>query len=77
MRLTGFSELSAICTHPDFTGRGYSQQLIGYLCRKLAAAHIVPFLHVSLANQRALKLYIHLGFRQRRDIVFRKIKKVA
>jgi ribosomal protein S18 acetylase RimI-like enzyme len=77
MRMTGYSELSAICTEPDFTGRGYSQQLISYLCRKQVAAHIAPFLHVSLTNQRALRLYIHLGFRHRRDIVFRRIRKIA
>jgi ribosomal protein S18 acetylase RimI-like enzyme len=75
MRLTGYSELSAICTHPDYTGRGYSQQLISYLCRRLVAAGITPFLHVSLANQRALRLYIHLGFRHRREIFFRKVRK--
>lgn len=77
MRMTGFTELSAICTHPAFTGRGYAQQLIAWLCRRQVAAGITPFLHVSLANQRALRLYIHLGFRHRREITFRKIRKIG
>jgi ribosomal protein S18 acetylase RimI-like enzyme len=77
MRLTGFSELSAICTHPDHTGHGYAQQLIAWLCRRQHAAGITPFLHVSLANERALRLYIHLGFRHRREIVFTRLRKAA
>jgi GNAT superfamily N-acetyltransferase len=77
MRMTGYSELSAICTHPDFTGRGYAQQLIAWLCRRRVAEGIGPFLHVSLANQRALRLYLHLGFRHRRGITFSRIRKLA
>ncbi|HXB96331.1 MAG TPA: GNAT family N-acetyltransferase, partial [Puia sp.] len=75
MRMTGFNELSAICTHPEFTGRGYAQQLISWLCRRQAAKGITPFLHVSLANQKALRLYIHLGFRHRREISFHRLRK--
>jgi ribosomal protein S18 acetylase RimI-like enzyme len=75
MRITGFSELSAICTHPDYTGHGYAQQLIAWLCRRQHAAGITSFLHVSLANERALRLYIHLGFRHRREIVFTRLRK--
>ena len=77
MRMTGFTELSAICTHPDFNGRGYAQQLIAWLCRRQAAAGINPVLHVSLANQRALRLYLYLGFRHRREITFRRLRKVG
>ena len=75
MRMTGYSELSAICTLPGYTGRGYAQQLIVQLCQSHAAAGIMSFLHVSLANERAIRLYGHMGFVQRRTIVFRRIKK--
>jgi ribosomal protein S18 acetylase RimI-like enzyme len=75
MRLTGFSELSAVCTHPDYTGHGYAQQLIAWLCRRQAAEGITPFLHVALSNERALRLYIHLGFRHRREIIFSRVRK--
>ncbi len=75
MRLTGFSELSAVCTHPDYAGHGYAQQLIAWLCRRLVAAETTPFLHVALSNERALRLYIFLGFRHRREIAFRRIRK--
>ena len=75
MRLTGFSELSAVATLPEYTGRGYAQQLMAQLCRRQRAAGIMPFLHVSKANSRALRLYEHLGFRHRRDITFWRVKK--
>jgi len=75
MRLNGFSELSAICTLPGYTGRGYAQQLIAQLCRLHSKNNIVSFLHVALTNQRAISLYKHMGFYERRTIIFRKIKK--
>jgi len=75
MRMTGYSELSAVCTLPEYTGRGYAQQLMAHLCRRQAAAGITSFLHVAKVNQRALRLYEHLGFRYRRDIAFRRVRK--
>lgn len=77
MRLTGFTELSAICTHPDYTGRGFAQQLITELCQQHEHAGILSFLHVALSNQRAIRLYEHMGFEQRREISFRRVKKLA
>lgn len=63
-------ELSAICTHPDFHGRGYAGRLTALLANDLLAAGKRPFLHVSYANDRAKSLYERLGFRLRRDIGF-------
>jgi GNAT superfamily N-acetyltransferase len=74
MRLTGFNELSAVCTLPGYTGHGYAQQLISHLCRRQMAAGIRPFLHVARANERALRLYGYLGFRHRRDISFWRVR---
>jgi ribosomal protein S18 acetylase RimI-like enzyme len=75
IQFPGFSELSAICTDPSYTGRGYAQHLITHICRKQAASNITPFLHVALTNQRAIKLYEHMGFRHRREISFWRCKK--
>lgn len=74
MRLTGFTELSAICTHPQYTGRGYAQLLIERLCYSHAAEGIVSFLHVTLTNERAIRLYEHMGFEKRREISFNRVK---
>jgi GNAT superfamily N-acetyltransferase len=75
MRMTGFTELSAICTHPDFTGRGYAQKLITRLCHQQAENGITSFLHVALSNERAVRLYEHMGFEQRCVISFHRVQK--
>jgi ribosomal protein S18 acetylase RimI-like enzyme len=77
MRFTGYTELSAICTHPGYTGRGLAQQLITALCRRHMDAGTSSFLHVALSNQRAIRLYEHIGFVKRREISFRRVKKLA
>ena len=66
----GHRELSAICTHPDFLGRGYAGRLTAWLANDVLASGRVPFLHVSHENARAKSLYERLGFRWRRDIPF-------
>lgn len=63
-------ELSAICTHPDFTGRGLARRLTAMLANDMLASGRLPFLHVSHENPRAFSLYRGLGFRHRRDIPF-------
>ena len=63
-------EASAICTHPDFNGRGYARRLTAMLTNDLLARGSLPFLHVSHENRRALQLYEQIGYRHRRDIGF-------
>ncbi|WP_126247404.1 GNAT family N-acetyltransferase [Chitinophaga rhizosphaerae] len=70
MRLDGLTELSAICTHPGFTGRGYAGQLIAGLVNRQRAEGSTPFLHVASHNERAIRLYEKLGFKTRREITF-------
>lgn len=70
-------ELSAICTHPDFTGRGLARRLTAMLANEVLAAGKLPFLHVSHENPRAFDLYGGLGFRHRRDLPFWSLGKGA
>lgn len=63
-------EMSAICTHPDFLGRGYARRLTAMLVNDTLARGHLPFLHVSHANLRAHGLYTDMGFRLRREIGF-------
>ena len=76
MRMNGLTEISAVVTHPDFTSRKYAQQLVGHVANKNLATGIIPFLHVSAANERAIKIYELLRFVKRRIIDFTKIKRV-
>jgi len=68
MGFDGHRELSAICTHPDYLGRGLAQRLTTTLTNDILDSGRVPFLHVSHRNARAKALYEHLGFRYRADI---------
>lgn len=63
-------EMSAICTHPDFLGRGHARRLTAFLVNDTLAQGRLPFLHVSHANTRAKQLYERSGWRMRRDIPF-------
>ena len=75
MRMDGLTEISAVVTHPDFTGRGYAQQLVAHTSNKNLTAGIIPFLHTGTSNERALKVYELLGYTTRRVIDFTRIKR--
>lgn len=68
-------ELSAICTHPDFLGRGYARRLTAMLTNDTLARGALPFLHVSYENPRAKSLYDQMGYRVRRDVAFSSLRR--
>ena len=68
MGFDGYQEISAVCTHPDHTGRGYAQRLVAELTNASFGAGRIPFLHVSPENKRAKSLYERLGYVDRTDI---------
>ena len=65
-----YRELSAICTHPHYLGRGYARRLTAWLANDVLAAGRTPYLHVSPANARAKGLYAAMGFRLRSHVPF-------
>ncbi len=70
MKMDVYTELSAIVTHPDFTGKGYAKQLIKFASDKIFSEQKIPYLHVANTNIGAIKLYEKLGFQTRRTISF-------
>jgi predicted GNAT family acetyltransferase len=64
-RLPGFTEVSAVCTHPDFQGRGYAAVLISAIMAKILERGETPMLHVREDNAGAIRVYEKLGFRTR------------
>ncbi len=70
MRLDGYQELSAVCTHPSYTGRGYAQRLLARLCHSAFDRGSTPFLHVYEDNVRAIGVYRKMGFADRRILPF-------
>lgn len=63
-------EMSAICTHPEFLGRGYARRLTAFLTNRTLREGRLPFLHVAYSNARAKALYEAMGYRLRRDLPF-------
>ena len=56
MRITGYTEISAVCTHPSFTGKGLIKQLLKEVTNKNIDKGFLPFLHVLSSNSRAIKV---------------------
>lgn len=67
-RLQGYSEISAVCTHPDEQGKGFARRLCSLLIRDNWKNGVVPFLHVNPANTTAVRLYESLHFTKRADM---------
>lgn len=65
LHLPGYTEVSAVCTHPEHLGHGYATALINMLLQRIRSRGEQPFLHVLPENTRAVELYERLGFRQR------------
>ncbi len=70
LHLPGYTEISAVCTHPEFQGHGYARELMSILMRKTIQRGETPILHVRQENVSAIHLYEKLGFRTRRLIHF-------
>jgi Predicted acetyltransferase len=77
LHLPGFCEVSTICTHPDYRGRGYAGALTTMVADSILEHQERPFLHVAPSNDRALRLYLKLGFRIRAEIQVSILKKLA
>ena len=63
LHLEGYTEVTAVCTHPDFAGRGYARALVKIMMAEIRKRGDVPFLHVRPNNVRAVGLYEKLGFK--------------
>lgn len=68
-------EISGVCTHPAFQGRGYARRLMHRLIRLQLARGQTPFLHVMQGNDAARALYARMGFRHHGDIAVRVVSR--
>ena len=66
-------EISGVCTHPDFQGRGLANRLMLKLIRREMLRNEAPFLHVMQDNTGARRLYERMGFRNYEETVVRVI----
>lgn len=75
MHLVGYTEISAVCTHPDYLGKGYAYALVRQLVNVIYDLRQIPFLHVRGDNFRAIGLYERMGFNIRSPMHFYFMKK--
>lgn len=62
MRFPGHVEVSGVCTHPDFRGRGLAKRLSAAVTADIQQRGEQPFLHAWATNTAAIALYESLGF---------------
>jgi ribosomal protein S18 acetylase RimI-like enzyme len=65
LRLPGYTEVSAVCTHPDHLGHGYASAVMGVVMDNICSRGELPILHVLPENTRAIQVYERLGFAKR------------
>ena len=65
------AEVSGVCTHPDFRGRGLASSLMRMVAERIVARGDVPFLHTYADNAVAIAMYEGLGFRFRKELLLR------
>lgn len=73
LQLKGYPEISGVCTHPSFRGRGLAPALIWRLVRDHRRDGLVSWLHVGSANHHAIQLYRRLGFRIVREVTLHRV----
>ena len=67
-RFPGYTELSGVCTHPDFRGGGLARRLSAAVAHGIEARGDKPFLHAWKTNRAAIALYQSLGFELRAEV---------
>ncbi|MFH7594804.1 GNAT family N-acetyltransferase [Streptomyces racemochromogenes] len=70
----GWTEISAVCTHPGYRGRGLATRLVRAVAAGIRERGEIPFLHTSAANTGAVRLYESIGFTVRHRPFFMAVR---
>ncbi|MGK5682737.1 GNAT family N-acetyltransferase [Actinoplanes sp. URMC 104] len=70
LRPPGWTEISAVCTDPAYRGQGLARRLVAAVAAGIRDRGELPFLHAAGTNADAIRLYLAMGFRHRRDLNF-------
>ncbi|MCM0041194.1 MAG: GNAT family N-acetyltransferase [Algoriphagus sp.] len=63
-----YTEVSAVCTHPDFVGRGLSNLVLPHVLNYIQQRQQIPYLQLYPDNLPAYRLYRKLGFVERASL---------
>lgn len=77
MKQDGFTEVSGVCTHPDFRGQGLAKLLSLVVAGEVFGRGEVPYLHAYLANGAAVGLYEGIGFKVRARMNVARVERLA
>jgi predicted GNAT family acetyltransferase len=75
MKMPGLSELSGVCTHPDYRGNGYGDVLSRIITRRILDRGEIAFLHAYEGNTVAIELYRAMGYAPRRTVTLTVLKR--
>ena len=70
MRPAGHTEISAVCTDPDWRGHGFATALVLSVAAGIRRRGETPMMHAAASNTNAIRLYESLGFALRRTLTF-------
>lgn len=70
MHLRGFTEISAVCTDVEVRGQGIAGSLVEQVVAGIVDRGERPFLHTTVENVHAIRLYESLGFSVRTHLQF-------
>jgi GNAT superfamily N-acetyltransferase len=68
LRPPGWTEISAVCTDPEFRGQGFARRLVLAVASGIHRRAESPILHTTASNTNAIRLYESLGFVVRRQV---------
>lgn len=68
LKTNGFTEISAVCTHPDWRRHGFASELVLLMVKHIRESGDTPILHTGSANTPAISVYRELGFTLRREL---------
>ena len=71
-----YREVSGVCTHPNYQGRGLARKLMLKVIRQEMLRGELPFLHVISSNLLARGLYERMGFENYLESVVRMISRI-
>ncbi|MGW8780623.1 GNAT family N-acetyltransferase [Streptomyces sp. NPDC055796] len=74
LRPPGWTEISAVCTHPGHRGRGLATRLVRAVAAGIRERGETPFLHTAASNTAAIRLYESIGFTLRRRPSFMAVR---
>ncbi|HEX7812723.1 MAG TPA: GNAT family N-acetyltransferase [Burkholderiales bacterium] len=71
MQAGNLHEVSAVCVHPEYQGKGLAREIMFHVIRRQLHRGETPFLHVLKHNERAVRMYERMGFRIHREMPVR------